>query len=329
MLCAYLRNNTIELKEVELPNLSEGDVLIKVKYALTDGTDLKTYLRGHKILKDGPFGHEYSGVVVQTKNKKFKVGDEVFGLNSAYCGSCRFCVQKRENLCIKLKENIVVGAYAEYLKIPKIVADKNLFLKPKDISFRVAPTIEPLSCIFHGIEKLNLVGYEKILILGSGSIAIMFFLILKEKFDVRIYSRTKRRMELLKGAPFYRELEYAFLKNFENDYDVIIDTTASFELIDYILKNAPKGSKILLFSGMESNIHLSFNQSHFHYNEIDIITAFHQKPSSVKSAYEFLVKNHKLLEHIITCELYLRDISLAFELMKEGKALKVAIKPSD
>ncbi len=327
MLCAYLRNNTIELKEVDIPKIDEGDVLIKVKYALTDGTDLKTYLRGHAILREGPFGHEYSGIVVETKSNKFNVGDEVFGLNTAYCGNCKFCNQNRENLCIELKENLVVGAYAEYLKIPKNVVDKNLFLKPKEISFKSAPIIEPLSCVFHGVEKLNLLGYERILILGSGSIAIMFFLVLKDFFDVKIYSRSKKRIELLRKAPFYQELESSFIESFKSEYDVIIDTTASSELINEILKIAPKGSKILLFSGMEADKYLSFNQSYFHYNEIDIITAFHQKPSSVKSAYEFLLKNHKLLEYLITYDLPLKDINLAFELMKEGKALKVAIIP--
>ncbi|MEO0212275.1 MAG: alcohol dehydrogenase catalytic domain-containing protein [candidate division WOR-3 bacterium] len=326
MLCAYLNNGKIEIKNIEIPTLNDGDVLIKVKYALTDGTDLKTYLRGHYILKDGPFGHEYSGIVVETKNEKFKIGDEVFGINSAYCGNCKFCKQNRENLCIYLKDNIVVGAYAEYLKIPKLVADKNLFIKPEEISFKVAPIIEPLSCVFHGIEKLNLIGFEKILILGSGSIGIMFFLILKENFEVKIYSRSKKRIELLKSAPFYEELNNSFVQNYQGDYDVIIDTTGSFELLSEILKSLPKGSKILLFAGMEKDKFLTFNQSYFHYNEIDIISSFHQTPSSVKKAYQFLIKNHELLEYLITHEIELKDIILAFELMKEGKALKVAIK---
>ncbi|MEO0203133.1 MAG: alcohol dehydrogenase catalytic domain-containing protein [candidate division WOR-3 bacterium] len=326
MICAYLNKGKIELREVDIPKIEEGDVLIKVKYSLTDGTDLKTYLRGHYIIKDGPFGHEYSGIVVDTKSEKFKVGDEVFGINTAYCGNCKFCKQNRENLCLNLKENLVTGAYAEYLRIPKLVVEKNLFIKPKDISFKVAPVIEPLSCVFNGIEKLNLKGYEKILILGSGSISLMFFLILRENFQVKIYSRNKKRIELLKNTSLYEKLDSSFVQNHEGDYDVIIDTTGSFELISEVLKKPPKGSKILLFSGMESDKFPIFNQSYFHYNEVDIISSFHQKPSSVKKAYEFLLKNHKILEHIITHELELKDINLAFELMKEGKAIKVAIR---
>jgi len=325
VLCAYLNGNEIEIKDVEVPKINDGEILIKVKYALTDGTDLKAYLRGHPLLKNGPFGHEYSGIVVESKNSKFEVGDEVFGLNSAYCGNCKFCKTNRENLCLNLKDNLVIGAYAEYLKIPKLVVEKNLFIKPKEISFKVAPIIEPLSCVFNGIEKLKLNGYENILILGSSSIAIMFFLVL-ENYNIRIYSRSKKRLELLKKTPIFEKLENLFTNEIKGDYDIIIDTTGSYDLISEILNKLPKGSKILLFSGMENDKFLKFNQSYFHYNEIDIITSFHHKPSSVKKAYEFLMKKHKLLEYLITFEFELKDIRKAFELMKEGKALKCALK---
>ena len=325
MLCAYLVDNNIEIRDVEIPKINDGEVLIKVKYALTDGTDLKAYIRGHPLLKNGKFGHEYSGIVVESKSHKFKIGDEVFGLNSAYCGNCKFCKTNRENLCLSLKDNLVLGAYAEYLKIPKLVVEKNLFIKPKEISFKVAPIIEPLACVFNGIEKLNLSGYENILILGSSSIAIMFFLIL-ENHNVKIYSRSKKRLELLKDSPFFEKLERAFVYEIDENYDVIIDTTGSYELISKILNNFPRGSKILLFSGMEEDKFLTFNESYFHYNEIDILTSFHHKPSSVKKAYEFLMEKHKLLEYLITFEFEIKDIKKAFELMKEGKALKCALK---
>ncbi|MCS7244851.1 MAG: alcohol dehydrogenase catalytic domain-containing protein [candidate division WOR-3 bacterium] len=324
MRCVYLVNGKIVIKDVEIPKLEDGDILIKVKYALTDGTDLKTYLRGHHIIKDGPFGHEYSGIVVESRSEKFKVGDEVFGLNSAYCGNCKYCKESRENLCISLK--FLFGAYAEYLKIPKEIVNKNVFIKPKEISFKVAPIIEPLSCVFNGIEKLNLKGNENILILGSGSIAIMFFLALSENHNVKIHSRSKDRLKLIKDKLLYEQIEKSFMKEYKDfDYSIVIDTTASFDLVNEILKNPRRGSKILLFSGMESEKFLTFEQSYFHYNEIDIITSFHHKPTSTKKAYEYLRRNHMILENIITTEVELSDIEKAFFLMKERKALKVAI----
>ena len=53
----------IRFEKVEIPEPKEGEVLVKIKAALTCGTDLKTYRRGHPVLiKKVPsgFGHEFS-----------------------------------------------------------------------------------------------------------------------------------------------------------------------------------------------------------------------------------------------------------------------------
>ncbi|MCS7065675.1 MAG: alcohol dehydrogenase catalytic domain-containing protein [Fimbriimonadales bacterium] len=52
------------LREVPLPEPRAGEVLVKVRVALTCGTDLKTYRRGHAKLPFGPFGHEGAGDIV-------------------------------------------------------------------------------------------------------------------------------------------------------------------------------------------------------------------------------------------------------------------------
>ena len=91
----------IRYEEINIPEPKEGEVLVKIKAALTCGTDVKTYRRGHPVLiKSTPsgFGHEFSGIIEKIgKNVKgFKTGDKVVAANSAPCGDC-FSV-KRENL---------------------------------------------------------------------------------------------------------------------------------------------------------------------------------------------------------------------------------------
>ena len=38
---------TIELREEAVPPAPQGGIVVRVRAALTDGTDLKTYRRGH------------------------------------------------------------------------------------------------------------------------------------------------------------------------------------------------------------------------------------------------------------------------------------------
>ena len=97
----------IKYEDVEIKDPGEGEVQVKIKAALTCGTDVKTYKMGHPVLiKKIPsgFGHEFSGIITKTgKNVAgFKEGDRVVAANSAPCGKCFFCRRKEYNLCEKL-----------------------------------------------------------------------------------------------------------------------------------------------------------------------------------------------------------------------------------
>ena len=97
----------IKYEEVETPVPQEGELLVKVMSALTCGTDVKTYRRGHPVLiKKIPsgFGHEFSGIVekVGAGVEKFKAGDRIVAANSAPCGKCFYCEKEQFNLCENL-----------------------------------------------------------------------------------------------------------------------------------------------------------------------------------------------------------------------------------
>jgi L-iditol 2-dehydrogenase len=56
----------LRIEEVPRPQPAPGDVLVQIEVALTDGTDLKTFRRGHPLLareSPAPFGHEFCGIV--------------------------------------------------------------------------------------------------------------------------------------------------------------------------------------------------------------------------------------------------------------------------
>ena len=94
----YYAPKDIRYEEVNVKMPEEGEVLVKVEAALTCGTDVKTYRRGHPVLiKKTPsgFGHEFAGTIVKLGEgvEKFKIGDRVVGANSAPCGECFFCRQ--------------------------------------------------------------------------------------------------------------------------------------------------------------------------------------------------------------------------------------------
>jgi L-iditol 2-dehydrogenase len=146
----------LRLEEVPRPEPDEGDVLVRVEVALTDGTDLKTYRRGHPRLLaslPSPFGHEFCGLDVAT-------GRRVVAANSDADEDRR-------------EVELLNGAYAEFLLVPAAIARVNLLPVPPGLAPEVAAMVEPLACCLRGVERAGIQAGQTVAILGAGPIGLM------------------------------------------------------------------------------------------------------------------------------------------------------------
>ncbi len=338
MRAAILREpGRIVVEDIPEPEPDEGEVVIEVQYALTDGTDLKAYLRGHHLIGYGPFGHEYSGVVAKVGKgvEKFREGDAVMGVNTAPCMECHYCRRSMYSLCERLTDNMVLGTYAEYVRIPARVVEMNLFHKPDDISFKVAPIIEPLACVVRGVDNLGEIEPgSNILIVGTGSVATMFAILLRDRGRVFVAGRRAQALNRIRDLTGVGTLSTE--ENFTDEalnatggygFDIIIDATGSKEAMEKTLRVLSRGGKFMVFSGVERGTTLSIDIHALHYGEMAIVGSFHHTPDSVRRAMDILKKKQRELESLITHEMPLEEIEKAFRLMMERKALKVAIRP--
>src|SRR5277367_1003990 len=145
----------LEIETVDIPSIGRGDVLVRVRAALTCGTDVKVFRRGYHARMIQPpalFGHELAGDIVAVGEKVtgFKIGQRVMAANSAPCGECFYCRREQENLCEDLLFNN--GAYAEYIRIPERIVRRNLHVLESHISYQDAALAEPLACVLRGLE---------------------------------------------------------------------------------------------------------------------------------------------------------------------------------
>jgi len=106
----------LRVEPVDVPKIGKGDLLVRVKAALTCGTDVKVFLRGYHarmIVPPAVFGHELAGDVVGLGDgvTKFHAGQRVVAANSAPCHACYYCLRGVENLCENPLFN--TGGYAE------------------------------------------------------------------------------------------------------------------------------------------------------------------------------------------------------------------------
>src|SRR5256885_7351251 len=177
----------IRIEEVADRPLQPGEARIDIQAALTCGTDLKVFKRGYHakmIVPPAVFGHELAGFISEirrpkskVRNWEWRVGDRVVAANSAPCGNCFFCQRGQDNLCDDLL--FLNGAYAESIVVPARLVGKNLLRLKPETGFRDAALTEPLACVVQGVEDLKLRAGQRVLIIGSGPIGLMFVAVAK------------------------------------------------------------------------------------------------------------------------------------------------------
>src|SRR5690242_7388033 len=131
----------LQVEPVAVPTIGSGDILVRVKVALTCGTDVKVFSRGYHarmIVPPAVFGHELAGDIVAVGEgvTRFRVGQRVVSANSAPCNHCFFCQRGLENLCEDLLFNN--GAYAEYIRIPARIVKHNTYEIPTHVGYHDA-----------------------------------------------------------------------------------------------------------------------------------------------------------------------------------------------
>lgn len=326
----------LELKEIKRPEPSEGEVLIKIKAALTCGTDLKAFLRGHPMIPmPGVFGHEFSGIIEDVGRgvKNFKKADEIMAVHSAPCLKCIYCKKKLYNLCENLMNTKILGAFSEYLLLPSHIVKQNLFLKPPNISFEEAAFLEPLSCVVHSVRKVDIKKDDKVLIIGAGPIGLLHISLLKLKgAKILITALEPERLDLAKklGADITTppsELQNT-IKEFTNNIgmDFVFECTGQISVWESTINYVRKGGTIVLFGGVKKGLKVTYDTYKLHYEELTIKGVFHFTPQDVKEAYR-LLRDTISVTPLISGSFSLKELPIALKRLSEGNGIKYAIIP--
>jgi len=334
MKAAYIiKPNKIEIVEKPVPSLKDGEVLVRIKAALTCGTDLKAYLRGHPLIPmPGPFGHEFSGVIEEVGEgvNGFKRGDAVMLVHTAPCGQCNYCKRGLFNLCEVLTKEMMLGAFSEYIVVKKRVVNLNMFHKPLSVSFEEAAFLEPLSCVVHGVKALAPLKEDKVLVIGTGPVGLLFLQVLKSMgVNVAVMGRNKSKLALAESLGADRiylssENPLDFTDGF--GYDKVVECTGQKEIWLKSVDFVRKGGTVLLFGGLKAGTEICYDAGRIHYDEITLKGAFHYNPEDVREAAKLIESKKLKLKELITDRFPLSEISLAFEKLSRGEGIKYLIE---
>ena len=325
----------IRVEEIASTSLKPGEVRIAIEAALTCGTDLKVFKRGYHarmIVPPAVFGHELSGVIseVGPEVKNWQVGERVVAANSAPCGECFFCKQQQENLCDDLL--FLNGAYAEQIIVPRRIVEKNL-LKIKPVTqFRDAALTEPLACVVQGVDDLFLKANERVLIIGSGPIGLMFVALAKNLgCRVSVAGRGEQRLAMARKLGAERVVDIAtdmdWAAKAKGTFDVVIEAVGKPETWELSVQVVRKGGRVNLFGGCPAGTKASFDTGLIHYSNLTLLASFHHSPRTIRRALQFIESGVIRADDFVSGECALSELPALFSSMAAGnRAVKTLIR---
>jgi L-iditol 2-dehydrogenase len=334
----------IEIREESIPTPSPGAIVVRVRAALTDGTDLKAYRRGHpQMPMPTRFGHEFSGDVAivgpldsAAQPHGFAAGDAVMCVHSAPCGACYWCLHGEEELCETIMATKILGAYADYIEVPARILARNCYAKPEDLSYAEAAFLEPLACVVHSVEFLAPKPGSTVVVLGDGGFGLLHAQVLRRHgVHALLVGRRPERLELARSLDLdtidaRTELTLAAIlaRTGGRGADAAIECTGSQEVWEQAPSFVRRGGVVSFFGGLPSSTNVEFSSSRLHYDEVRLIGPFHFGTKAVRRAFEMLRDREIAVAPLITRTFELARIADAFAALDNGEGIKFAMDPS-
>lgn len=329
---------TLSWRDEITPQPHAGEVIVQIRAALTCGTDLKTYRRGHPKLAFGPFGHEASGDVVAVGDgvANFKAGDPVMWVQTAPCGTCARCLTGLENHCARLLDDMALGAYADYLRLPAHVVARNLFHKPEKLSYIEAAFLEPFACIVHGWNMLRRANAQtplpaSVAVIGAGTIGLLH---VAYAFHIGVHSvvvaRHAERFRLASqlGASHVVAADAdAVLEGLAASFPAVIDCGGTSQSWREALQLAAPGGRVLFFSGLAEGSEVTLDATRLHYDELTCLGSFHFTTHDVREARDLLIAGAVPARKLVSGVLPLDSLADAFERLDSRAGFKYALIP--
>lgn len=265
MMRAALLHGPDDLRIEEVPE-PVGEVVVSVRAATTCGTDLKMLKHGHPTLGAYParFGHETAG-------ERLDNGERVLVGDSVPCGSCPCCLTGSTHLCRAM--TWVMGGFAERIAAPAAA----LHPIPDGLPFAAAAMAEPLAACVHAVGRG---GPERVaIVLGGGTIGLMLArLLVLDGRDVTVIDRhAERRAQAdALGAAATETLPPACAP-------LVFEAVGRPAAWQAALALAAPGGRVVMVGGCPSG-DVALPAARIHYDEVDVVGAFHHRPAEVDEA---------------------------------------------
>ena len=229
-----------------------GEIIVAPRATGICGTDLHI-IDGHFPPAPYPLipGHEFAGEVVDVGAgvDRGLVGSAVAVDPSLFCGDCLFCRRGRGNLCERWGAigDTVSGAFAEYVAVPA----ENAYRFDPEMGWSAGALVEPLSCVVHGLRRLQAAPDAEVLVVGAGTIGLLHLQAAlgggTEQVWVLEPDAARRQLAHDLGATQVSDSMQELLDLHGGGFDYVIDATGVTAAIEAGVGALRRGGTLLIF----------------------------------------------------------------------------------
>lgn len=351
-------NQEMELQEINIPDLKNGEILVKITASGVCGSDVHMF-EGNDPRIPLPLilGHEGVGKVVHINgNKKtiegelLKPGDSIFWNRGVSCGECYYCnVNKTPFLCSDRwvygisksseEEPYLNGCYADHIILAK---NTDIFKIPNKIDPAI---LVPASCSgatsAHCFDYINPKVGDTVLIQGPGPLGIFasYFASHLGATEIIMIGGTKKRLREAKNFGVTHTLNRKEISVNERKekimeitkgrgVDYAIEAVGLPSVVKEGLQLVKKGGTYLSVGFGEPNGTVEVDCFRDIVNKnISYQGVWVSDTSHAYSAMRAILDDEELFSHLISHRFRLEEANKALEVVKNREAIKAVLTP--
>lgn len=342
----YVGDGDVDIREVPLPQIGPGELLVRVEACGICHTDLKKI--EHDLLPAPRiYGHETAGVVVAAGAgvTKFAPGDRVVAFHHIPCRDCFYCSRKLYAQCDGYKKVGITagyepagGGFAQYIRIMDWIVRDGVEKIPEGVPFDVASFVEPVNTCLKASVEMDPQPGDLVLIQGQGPIGLIFTMLV-HRTGARIVATDTipERLALARrfGAEFAwdpREVDVAAeCKRLTGGRgaDQVFVAASARGIVDEAMRATRPGARVLLFAQTSDTERIELSGADICKGERILLGVYSASADLQAESARLVFSGDLPVGDLISHRLPLNEIreGIRLALHPDGKSLKIMVQP--
>lgn len=329
----------MELKDLPVPKVGPGEVLVHMRTCGVCGTDLEKVHGEH--ITPPVLGHEVAGDIEQVGEQvhALKKGDRVVAHHHISCGSCFYCKNGLETLCEAYpKSNLDPCGFAEYFRLPEVLVEGGTVYKiPESMSYEDGSHVEPTACSIRALKKADVRAGSSVAVFGVGPAGLTHLQLAKAYGAAPIFAvdiipnrlefATKVGADLSLDPTRSNVPETLFSKTNGLGVDCAVVATGNMKAFDQAVDSVRKGGLVVMFGAPARGAQVQLDMSRLFLRELRFQSSYSTSETEMRMAMDMIGKKRINPSKLITHRFALAATLEAFRIAETASdAVKVMVE---